>query len=241
MKTAFFAPLRLCCLTTALLSLDAHAAESTNVSKLDGVWKWSFTMPDGTKAEPKVKLKLEGDTFTGNSIPRPGMSIPITDPKLDGDKITWSVVREAGGRKTTTRYEGKLDGETIKGSIHSDWAGEPRRYDWLAKRAPNTPAGTWKWETSFGNTRFESSVKLELDGKDKLKGKSKIRTTEVDIKNGKYKNGEISFEVVRERDGVETVTVYSGKLDGDTIRGETEFEFGNEVRKREWIATRADE
>jgi len=46
--------------------------------------------------------------------------------------------------------------------------------------------------------------------------------------------------VVRERDGVETVTVYSGKLDGDTIRGETEFEFGNEVRKREWIATRED-
>jgi hypothetical protein len=242
MITVFFAPLRLCCLATALLSLDAHAAESTNTApKLDGVWKWSFTMPDGTKAEPKVKLKLEGDTFTGNSIPRPGMSIPITDAKLDGDKVSWSVVREAGGRKTTTRYEGKLEGETIKGSIQSDWAGEPRRYEWLAKRAPNTPAGTWKWETSFGTTRFESSVKLELDGKDKLKGKSKIRTTEVDIKNGKYKNGEISFEVVRERDGVETVTFYSGKLDGDTIRGETEFEFGNEVRKREWIATRADD
>src|SRR5881397_4211240 len=156
-----------------LLAATAFAEPTNNVSKLDGVWKWSFTMPDGTKAEPKVRLKQEGDAFTGSSIPRAGMAIPIIDPKLEGDKVSWTVVREAGGRKVTTRYEGRVEGETIKGTIHSDWAGEPRRYDWLAKRAPNTPAGTWKWETAFGNTRFESTLKLELDGKDKLKGKRK--------------------------------------------------------------------
>ena len=68
-----------------------------------------------------------------------------------------------------------------------------------------------------------------------------MRTTEVDIKDGKYEKGEISFDVVRERDGVETVTTYRGKLDGDTIVGETEFDFGGETRTREWIATRADD
>jgi hypothetical protein len=197
-------------------------------------------MPDGTKAEPKVRLKQEGDALTGNSIPRANMAIPITEAKLEGDNVSWNVTREAGGRKVITRYEGKVEGETIKGTITSDWAGEPRRYEWLAKRAPNTPAGTWKWETEFGTTRFESTLKLELDGKDKLKGKTKSRTTEVDIKEGKYKNGEISFEVVRDRGGVETVTLYRGKLDGDTIRGETEFDFGGQVRTREWIATRVD-
>src|SRR5213593_1572531 len=115
--------------------LQIRAAEVEAVPKLDGVWKWSFTMPDGTKAEPKVRLKQEGDTLTGNSIPRANMSIAIADAKLDGDKVSWGVTREAGGRKVTTRYEGKVEGETIKGTITSDWAGEARRYDWLAKRA----------------------------------------------------------------------------------------------------------
>jgi hypothetical protein len=223
-------------------ALTLRAADSAE-PKIEGTWKWTFNMPDGTKADPKARLRREGGAFTGTSIPRPGMSVPITDLKVDGDKISWTVVRDANGRKVTTRYAGRIKEDKITGTIESDWSGQPQTYEWSAKRAPNTPEGTWKWETAFGQFRSESSVKLELDGKnkDKLKGKAKLRTTEVDIKDGKYKNGEISFDVVRERDGVETVTSFKGKLDGDTIVGETEFDFEGETRTREWIATRADE
>lgn len=228
----------LCLLCAAAISLPA--ADSTE-PKIEGTWKWTFNMPDGTKAEPRARLKREGDALTGTSIPRPGMAVPITDLKHDGDKISWTVVRETNGRKVTTRYSGRVKNDTIKGKIESDWSGEPTTYDWSAKRAPDTPAGTWKWETVFGQFRSESTVKLELDGKEKLKGKAKLRTTEVDIKNGKYKNGEISFDVIRDRDGVETITSFRGKLDGDTIVGETEFDFGSETRIRDWTATRADD
>jgi hypothetical protein len=224
------------------VSLTLHAADSAE-PKIEGTWKWTFNMPDGTKAEPKARIKREGGALTGTSIPRPGMSVPITDLKVEGDKISWAVVRDTNGRKVTTRYSGRIDSDRIKGTIESDWSGESQTYDWSAKRSPETPEGTWKWETAFGQFRSESTVKLELDGKnkDKLKGKAKLRTTEVDIKDGKYEKGEISFDVVRERDGVETVTSYRGKLDGDTIVGETEFDFGGETRTREWIATRADD
>jgi len=232
---------------TALLLLFAAAltlrAADSSEPKIEGTWKWTFNMPDGTRAEPKARLKREGGVLAGTSIPRPGMSVPITDLKIDGDKISWTVVRDTNGRKVTTRYSGRIKNDTLKGTIESDWSGRSQTYDWSAKRAPETPEGTWKWQTAFGNFRSESTVKLEFDGKskEKLKGKAKLRSTEVDIKEGKYKDGEISFDVVRERDGVESVTSYKGKLDGDTIVGETEFDFGGETRTREWIATRADE
>ena len=45
----------------------------------------------------------------------------------------------------------------------------------------------------------------------------------------------------RARVGVITTRDSIEGLDGDTITGESEFEFGGEVRKREWIATREDE
>ena len=223
-------------------ALTLRAADSAE-PKIEGTWKWTFNMPDGTRAEPKARLKREGGALNGTSIPRPGMSVPITDLKVDGDKISWTVVRDTNGRKVTTRYSGRIKNDTLKGTIESDWSGQSQTYDWTAKRAPETPEGTWKWQTAFGQFRSESTVKLEFDGKskDKLKGKAKLRSTEVDIKEGKYKNGEISFDVVRERDGVETVTSYRGKLDGDTIVGETEFDFAGETRTREWVATRADE
>src|SRR5687768_9763818 len=168
-------------------ALTVRGAQSTE-PKIEGTWKWTFNMPDGTKAEPKARIKREDGALTGTSIPRPGMSVPITDLKVEGDKISWAVVRDTNGRKVTTRYSGRINDDRIKGTIESDWAGEPHTYDWNAKRAPNTPEGTWKWQTAFGQFRSESTVKLELDGKnkDKLKGKAKLRSTEVDIKDGKY-------------------------------------------------------
>src|SRR5688500_16152762 len=66
------------------LSCFSWGADTNTEPKLDGVWKWTFTMPDGTSASPKARLKREGDTLTGTSIPRPGMAIPISDGKIDG-------------------------------------------------------------------------------------------------------------------------------------------------------------
>src|SRR6516225_9198775 len=74
--------------------------------------------------------------------------------------------------------------------------------------APN-PAGTWKWkfETQNGQT-IESSLKLKVeDGK--LTGTYTGRGgTEVPIRNGKIKDDEISFTVVRERNGQTMTSQY---------------------------------
>jgi hypothetical protein len=118
--------------------------------KLEGTWKWTFPMPDGTKAQPKVKLKRDGDILTGKAMVNPGSEIAIQEGRIDGDQVSWSVIREQAGKKVTTRYAGKFAGETIQGTIESDWAGESRTYPWTAKRVSDSPTGTWKWEFTFG-------------------------------------------------------------------------------------------
>jgi hypothetical protein len=222
------------------LVYSAFAAESNATAKLDGSWKWTFTMPDGSKIEPRAKLKRDGDTLTGTSRFRSGATVPIQDGKIDGDTVSWNVVREHDGRKVTTRYEGKLTGDAIKGTVSSDWAGETRSYPWEATRTSETPEGDWKWDVAFGEFRSSNTAKLKLEGK-KLTGKVKSRDREYDIKDGKFESGQISFTVKRDRDGNDIVTTYRGKLDGDTIRGEMETAFGTgEPRASEWLATRVD-
>ena len=110
-----------------------------------------------------------------------------------------------------------------------------------ADAKPN-PTGTWKWsQTGQDGQTINSTLKLKLDG-DKLTGTVTRRDgSETAIEEGKFKDGEVSFQATRERDGQKFVIKYHGKLEGDTIKGKIEFERNGEARSRDWEAKRAKE
>ena len=100
--------------------------------------------------------------------------------------------------------------------------------------------GTWTWETPGrnGNTN-KQTLKLKQEG-DKLTGTVQgARGSAMEIKNGKIDGNEISFKVTRERNGTTATTTYTGKLEGDTIKGKIESEGRNgQTRSRDWEAKR---
>ena len=101
------------------------------------------------------------------------------------------------------------------------------------------PTGTWKWSftTQDGQTR-ETTLKLKMKDK-KLTGHIIGRDNmEVEIKDAKIKDGEISFHVIRDFGGQEVTIKYKGKLEKDTIKGKTEFERDGQKRERDWEAKR---
>jgi len=103
---------------------------------------------------------------------------------------------------------------------------------------PN-PTGTWKWTVNFGGQEREMTLKLKLDG-DKLTGSMPGRDgQETAIEDGKYKDGEVSFKVTRERQGNKFTIKYTGKVSGDTIKGKTEFDRDGHPQSRDWEAKRA--
>src|SRR4051812_39430093 len=57
------------------------------VHPLDGAWRWSFTMPDGTASRPKVVLAVKQGSLTGIASFRPGTETPITNAVLKGDQL----------------------------------------------------------------------------------------------------------------------------------------------------------
>ncbi len=107
----------------------------------------------------------------------------------------------------------------------------------LAADKPN-PTGTWKWTVKFNDQSREMTLKLKLEG-DKLTGAMVRGNNETAIQDGKFKDGEVSFTVVRERDGRKMTSKYAGKLSGDTIKGKTTFERDGQPQSRDWDAKRA--
>jgi hypothetical protein len=104
--------------------------------------------------------------------------------------------------------------------------------------AAEDATGTWKWTTTFGDKTRETTAKLKQDG-EKLTGVYVGRDNmETPIESGAVKDNTVSFKIVREFMGNKITIKYSGTLSGDTIKGKTEVEGGNQTQPREWEAKR---
>src|SRR5215510_4364058 len=92
------------------LNITAKAADQ----KIDptGTWTWTVTTQNGDTRQATMKLKMEGDKLTGTVTGRGGETA-IQDAKLKGDEISLVVVRERDGNTFTTKYNGKISGDTI--------------------------------------------------------------------------------------------------------------------------------
>lgn len=113
------------CLTSVL----AFAGDPT------GTWKWSVTGRDGQPREVTLKLELKDGQLTGSMSGFRG-DTPISDASFKDDQIAFSVVREFNGNKFETKYQGKLDGDTLTGSSEGAGRdGQVMKREWTATRA----------------------------------------------------------------------------------------------------------
>jgi hypothetical protein len=125
--------LMMAALAVALVGLAGSAQGQEKKADPTGTWKWTVMFGDQTR-EQTVKLKLEGDKLTGSMLGRDNQETPISDAKYKDGEISFSVTRERGGEKRTTKYSGKLSGDTIKGKSERERGGETQSQDWVAKR-----------------------------------------------------------------------------------------------------------
>jgi hypothetical protein len=109
-------------------------------------------------------------------------------------------------------------------------------------QAADPVTGTWTWKMTFGQNNDQTrevSLKLKLDG-DKVTGSMPGRNnTETAIENGTFKDGTVSFSITRERNGNKFTSKYTGKIDGDTLKGKIESERDGKTNSRDWEAKKA--
>ena len=60
-----------------------------------------------------MNLKADGNKLTGTVNGGRGGEAEISDRKVDGNELGFSVLREFNGNKMTSTYKGKLDGDVI--------------------------------------------------------------------------------------------------------------------------------
>jgi hypothetical protein len=116
------------------------AGAATAASDASGAWTW--TTPGGNGGPARVTtLTLAEDhgQLTGKlSLPAPdgaAVESPIANGKVDGDKISFDVVRKFNGNTFTSSYAGVVGAGKITGKMNFTRNGEAQTRDWVATRS----------------------------------------------------------------------------------------------------------
>ena len=106
----------------------ASATAADEPAKVGGTWEMTFEGPRGTRTQT-LTLQQDGGTIKGTLEGRRGPA-PL-EGSVTGNEIKFTVKRETQNGTFTLEYTGTVDGDAMKGKVHSE------RFDgeWTAKRS----------------------------------------------------------------------------------------------------------
>jgi hypothetical protein len=81
-------------------------------ASIDGKWTGEMQTPNGTRPVT-FTFTADGTTLNGSTTGRNG-EVKITNGKIDGDNVSFDVVREMNGNTMTTHYTGTVSGGELK-------------------------------------------------------------------------------------------------------------------------------
>ena len=206
-----------------------------------GTWKWERTRGENTR-QFTLRLRLDGDKVTGTYASRRSDSnneAKIENAKLEGDKLSFRVVREFNDRKFTINMQGKVAEDTITGNGEFSMNGQTREFPWEAKRSVDAQdvVGTWRFTIETDNGTLEPTIKFtEKDGK--LQGMYTGRSNDREATKISIKDNQLSFTISGENDGNAWSVVYKGKPRGNAIKGSVDYDFGGNTGTIDFVGKR---
>lgn len=99
--------------TSAVVLLTLFLALPILAADVDGNWTGSVSTPNGDLPVGFL-FKADGATLGGSMIGPDGSPTPISNGKIDGNVLTFSVDLPLNGNIFSLSYKGVLDGEQIK-------------------------------------------------------------------------------------------------------------------------------
>lgn len=103
-----------------------------------GRWTYSLDVSIDTSLDFTAEFKQDGGTVTG-TVTVQELKTAIEKGRFKDGRLTFEIPREYAGVKFTSRYSGRLAGDTLKGKILSGTAPLERTYEWNARRVKSAP------------------------------------------------------------------------------------------------------
>ncbi len=205
-------------------------------ANISGTYEGMVKRPGATAEEKiSIELKSDGGKITGRAT-HGTMSLDVTDAKFENGNLTLNFGKDA-------MFVGKLDGDKLVGDAIHGTEKVPvqlKKVTPAAAAAPATPAapaaaavnlnGQWEAVADANGQPFPFLLTLKIDG-ESVSGGSSSQLGEAQLKNGTWKNGQLSFQLEGSNGTISmSATVIDGKLSG-------EFDYSGQLQGK-WVAVK---
>jgi hypothetical protein len=219
---------------TFLLGSIVAFAQGTPAN-ISGTYEGMAKRPGATTEEKiTIELKSEGGKITGRAT-HGTMSADVTEAKLENGTLTLNFGKDA-------MFVGKVDGDKLIGEAVHGTEKVPlqlKKVTPAAAAAPATPAapaaavnlnGQWEAVADANGQPFPFLLTLKVEG-ESVSGGSSSQLGEAQVKNGTWKNGQLSFQLEGSNGTISmSATVIDGKLSG-------EFDYSGQLQGK-WVAVK---
>ncbi len=217
---------------------------AAGAGKIDeGTWDLEIQTDDGQTLKAALNLKKDGDKLGGTFVGVDGTEVKVDEAAVKDGELAVKVTVDFQGSELVAKFKLKAVDAGAKGTVDYDLGGQTGTLDVIAKRpaSDNKLAGKWDVEvTTDDGQSLKSSVKIDVDG-DKLKG---VATTpdgkEVKLEDGKIAGEEVTFSIKVDFEGTALVAKFKGKLDGDKIKGQVDYDLSGQTGTLDFTAKKAD-
>src|SRR5262245_61878961 len=84
-----------------------------SAADVSGAWKTSYTNTEGQKRESTLTLKVDGGKLAGTIASVRG-NVPIAGGTVDGNHISFTVIRKGNGDEIKIAFDGTVEGDQMK-------------------------------------------------------------------------------------------------------------------------------
>jgi uncharacterized lipoprotein YehR (DUF1307 family) len=119
-----------------LLVLAAICAVAASAADISGTWKGTADV-QGNTVERTFVFKVDGAKLTGETTSEMMGTSTITDGKIDGDNISFTITAKFQDNEMKMNYKGKVTGDTIKLTVEFQGGGGfgGQNIEWTLKKA----------------------------------------------------------------------------------------------------------
>lgn len=114
-------------------ALACVCALTVSAADINGKWMAQMQGRNGQSRDVTFNFKADGETLTG-TMSTPRGEREISDGKISGDDVSFTMKFEFQGNEMKILYKGKISGNEIKFTVERE-GGQGRTREFTAKRA----------------------------------------------------------------------------------------------------------
>jgi hypothetical protein len=110
----------------SIVLLFALVSSSAWAAPVDGKWTGQTRGRDGQARDVTFTLKASGDQLTGSMTGPGGNDFPISNGKVDGDKVSFTVKLQFGDNSLVMNYKGTVSGDELHCTVSREGSDQSR-------------------------------------------------------------------------------------------------------------------